>query len=213
LLPRIKNSPKSDIVEPLNVVFCTTFPIGNRPHSRIHKHVGCFRISQKNINRNVDISCRVNLGEKSNYRQQIRRDSLGSLSEFSKKNTNFLVDTVFTPGDLDYKNYMTRVKISVCPPGHGPGTFRHFETMMSRTLVLSHDSIRNIKLLPNVDLFEGEDYVSFNLENLYEKLERLTSEPQKVKRIADSGFKKFFEGYSIPTSSKKLLRLLEGSID
>lgn len=204
-IPRIKTAPHRDYLQKYSVVLSTTYPVGVNPHSPSYNYLGNLRISPKKIERNIAISYRVNLGKnKNSYRYQIRKKILDILKYFQSSN---LVDNKFKK-DPNYKTYLSRVLISICPPGYGPGTFRHLETLNGQTLMLSHNSIDLIKLLPNTDLVEGEDYISFNLENLLEKLDILLADRGKIDWVAQNGYKKFTKGYSVFTSTWKFYQVL-----
>lgn len=200
-LPRIKNVPHKDTLSKLNVILSTTHPMGISPKSPIYKYVGSFPVFSKSINRDIEISCRVSLGENDNYRRQIRQAILDKIKDYHGSNS---INTEYVPNDPNYKIYMARVLISVCPPGHGPGSFRHLETLNAKSLMFSHDSIDNVKLLPNTDLIEGEDYVSFNPDNMTDKLDELLANKDRIKQISERGYNKFVKGYSIGKFAMKL---------
>ncbi len=204
-LPRIKTAPWKQSIEKFNVIFKTTHPIGFFPRSPAYRYVGLFPFAAKNINKNVDISYRVILNEVDNYRSKIRREILKILEPYAKSHS---LDTQYKLKDMNYQNYLSQVLISVCPPGHGPGTFRHLETLNAKSLMFSHDSINDIQLLPHADLIEGEDYISFNLENLTNKLDWLLANRKQIQLIAERGHKKFQIGYSVPRSTIRLYKML-----
>ncbi len=205
-LPRIKNAPHKEYLQKYNVVWTTTYPIGLNPRSPAYNYFGGFAISQKKVERNIDISYRVKITlNRNSYRQEMREATLNIIKNYQGSS---YIDTEYKENDPKYKAYLSRVLISVCPPGHGPGTFRHLESLNAQTLMLSHDSIDGIKLLPNSDLVEGEDYISFDFDNLTNKLDMLLANREKVAWIAKNGQKKFTKGYSVWASTWELYKLL-----
>jgi spore maturation protein CgeB len=60
-----------------------------------------------------------------------------------------------------------------------------------------------------VHLVEGEDYVSFNLDNLSEKLDYLMNNREEVDRIRFNGQKKFIESYDFNLSAETLAKYIE----
>ncbi|AFZ47937.1 hypothetical protein Cyast_1984 [Cyanobacterium stanieri PCC 7202] len=200
-LPRIKNAPHKKILSDLNVILPTTHPMGIRPKSPVYNYFGPIKLFPKSVVRDIDISYRVNLGKNDNYRRQIRQAVLNKIQDYHGSN---LIDTKFVPKDPNYKNYMSRVLISVCPPGHGPGSFRHLESLNAKSLMFSHDSINDVQLLPNTDLIDGEDYISFNLDNIHEKLDQLLDDRDRIEKIAEKGYRKFVTGYSIAKTAQTI---------
>lgn len=208
-LPRIKTAPHQAIIQKLNIIFPFTYPIGMYPRSPAYHYVGRFPIFAKTISKNFEISYRVNLGEQDSQRRQIRQAILDKLMQSSRSQS---VDTNYQLKDISYSDYLAQVLISVCPPGHGAGTFRHLETLKAKSLMFSHDSIDDIQLLPNAKLIEGEDYISFNLDNLAERLDQLFADRENIQRIAQRGYQKFTQGYSVPRSAMGFYRVLRDLI-
>ena len=122
------------------------------------------------------------------------------------KSTNHNVDMGWHD---DYQSYIKSVLISVCAPGWCEGSLRHLETLNVGALMLAHDCINDCQLVPNVDLIDGEDYVSFNLDNLSEKLDYLMNNRKEIDRIRLNGQKKFIQAYDYEISADKLNKYIE----
>ncbi len=210
-IPRIKTAPHQDYLQKYNVVLATTYPLGLNPLSPSYYYWGNWTIAYKNTLRDIDISYRVNIDlkeDKQGYRRSMREKILELVKDYQVSRLDFTIDTEYIPKDPNYKSYLSRVLISVCPPGHGPGTFRHLESLNARNLMFSHDSIDPIKLLPHADLIEGEDYISFNFDNFAEKLDYLLGHRQQIGEIAKRGYNKFQKGYSIKRSTLAFYQIL-----
>ena len=74
---------------------------------------------------------------------------------------------------------------------------------------MAEETVDGYKLLSKVDFIEGEDYVSFSLKSLVDKLRYLFKNPSERKRISKSGQRKFQEGYNIPQSAREFHAVLE----
>lgn len=186
-IPRIKNTPHKSIIASQNVVMSTTFPIK------------C--IKSKSTRRHIDISFRTQL------RNKARRTIRKLLIDYKKSG---IVKHLRFKKDVRYPDYLTKVLISVNAPGNGEACIRHLLTLQAGACMLAHESINGIKLLPNADLVEGEDYISFNLSkiDLQTKLDWLLSHPNKLRQISENGKEKFITGYSVKLTADKLLHIL-----
>ncbi|WP_241392592.1 glycosyltransferase [Rippkaea orientalis] len=207
-IPRLKTAPDKEYLQKFNVILPLTYPIGMYIKSPAYNYLLGLPFSPKTINKTVDISYRVNPGlgdSEGSYRQQIRMKILDKLEPYAKA---YSLDTNYQEKDPNYNHYLAKVLISVCPPGHGPGTFRHLETLNAQSLMFSHDSINDIKLLPNAELIEGEDYIAFNLDNITDKLDQLLANPKSIESIAKRGYEKFKRGYSSYRTAMRLYQIL-----
>lgn len=187
-LPRIKNTPHKDIMSTHNIVLSTTFPIR--------------RLKKPQSNRDIAVSFRVKL------RNEIRKSIRQTLLEYGKSKSVTAECDYLKKGY--YPDYLARVLVSVNAPGNGEACIRHLLTIQAGSCMLAHESINGIKLLPNADLEEGYDYVSFNLENLTSKLDWLLSRPKKLAAISRNGQLKFEEGYPPTKTAAKLFSVLKG---
>lgn len=179
--PRIRNVPHESIIKSQNVVVSTTFPV-----RRVRRH---------SPNRTIDLSFRV----------QLRNDTRKEILKLLERYTRTANKDLYFAKNVKYPDYLTQVLISVNAPGNGEACIRHLLTLQAGACMLAHESINGIRLLPNAILVDGEDYVSFKIDNLYSKLDWLLSRPQEIKRISKNGQMKFQEGYSIEKTANKLL--------
>lgn len=192
-IPRIKNAPHKDFLKKFNVVCSTTYPIP--------------LLCDKNFTKNIDISFCVSL-----YSNPIRLKILNILRDYKGTYSKVLSDTkIMSP--KKYQKHLRYVWISVNAPGWGEGCFRHNETLNAKSLMFSHESINNIKLLPNAELIEGQDYISFNLDNITDKLDFLLKDKGHIQTISENGYKKFIEGYSIKKTAMTLFEHLSQNVN
>ena len=199
--PRIKAHPTKDYCNEFNVILTTAFTF--RDDNYRNKQIPF------DTNRNYDISYCVSYGYNPIYAQGISKNfakiQLREQVRDILKNTNYNVDMGWHD---DYQSYIKSVLISVCAPGWCEGSLRHLETLNVGALMLAHECINDCKLVPNTDLIEGEDYISFNLDNLSEKLDYLMNNRKEIDRIRLNGQKKFIESYNYNTTSNKLFNYL-----
>lgn len=185
-LPRIKNTPHTSIMLSHNIVLYTTFPVR--------------RLRKVFSQRDLDISFRVKL--RNDTRKQIR----SMILDYQKKKP-VSVEVDYVKRGY-YPDHLTRVLISVNAPGNGEACIRHLLTLQAGSCMLAHESINGIKLLPNADIIDGEDYISFNFDNFFDKLDWLMSNRRKLSTISKNGAMKFQEGYSQRKTADNLLKLL-----
>jgi len=187
-IPRIKNAPHKEFLKKYNVISTTTYPINILP----------VRYSVKNIDISFCVSLSSNL---------IRKKIIKKLRKYKKTKSKKLTEKRIMSKEK-YRNHLEKVWISVCAPGWGEGTFRHLETLNAKSLMFAYENIKKIKLLPNSNLIEGKDYISFNLDNIKDKLDFLLENKNKIKNISENGYKKFLKGYSIEKAALKLYKKL-----
>jgi len=122
--------------------------------------------------------------------------------------TDFLDFTAFNkvPFD-DYLFFLNLVKISVVGPGYGQTSHSSYHTLQAGACLFHHESIKEIKLLPHVDLIPDVDYVWFDMNNFTQKLQYLLDNPDLTKTIGESGQIKFFEGINIDKSCEQMLEI------
>jgi hypothetical protein len=106
----------------------------------------------------------------------------------------------------EYIQTLRQAGISVVAPGWGDACVAHFEALATGALLLAHESIAKIKLLPYADLTDGKDYVLFNLKNLHQKVGELLNDRSRTRLIAASGREKFFAGYDPNRTKADLLQ-------
>lgn len=105
----------------------------------------------------------------------------------------------------DYEVALRSAKIAVSVPGWGTACKSHGETLAARTLLFAHESIKTVKLLPFSDMVDGEHYVSFNLDNLEEKLTDTMKDDERLKRISENGRNLFDKGYCPKKTGEQIL--------
>ena len=76
------------------------------------------------------------------------------------------------------------------------------------TLSMAEESIDKYKLLPNVDLIPGEDYVSFGLDTLVGTLKNLLEDRVRCDQVRKSGYRKLREGYNLNRAARELNQVL-----
>lgn len=85
------------------------------------------------------------------------------------------------------------------------------DTLAAGALMMTEEYVKDIKFLPFADLKDGVDYVSYNLDNICDKLDLLLANPELIDKIRMSGFNKFTTGYDYARSAKQLLAWLENN--
>jgi len=138
------------------------------------------------------------------YSHGIRKEILEILCREFSKECNFT-----RIPRKSYPNFLKRTQMSVTGPGFGPCSNTFWTSMQYGTLSIAEETVDNYKLLSGVDLIPGEDYVSFELDTLVEKLRYLLNNPDECDRIRKSGHEKIKEGYSLEKSAKEFYQVLE----
>jgi len=108
-----------------------------------------------------------------------------------------------------YPDFLRRVQISITGPAFGPCSNTFWTAMQYGALSMAEETVDDYKLLSKVDLIQGEDYVSFSLNFLVNKLRYLFKNPHECERIRKSGQRKFQEGYNLPQSARDFHQVLE----
>lgn len=109
-----------------------------------------------------------------------------------------------------YCNLLRSAKISVVTSGYGLITKSHSEALAAGAVLFSNESVKDIKLLPFADLLDGGNYVSFNLDNLEEKLNWIMGDEERMKMIGDNGRKTFLEGYRPEKTAGQITEYFNG---
>lgn len=190
--PRIKHVPSYNYINKFDVIsiLCTT-GWQQKKYNEIPKE----------IKRSVPIHCAFTVGV---YPHKIRE------SIMEKLHNNFHDFTSFERIPVGgYNEFLRRVEVSVVSTGFGETSGNAYPTLQSGALLFVHEKIREVKLLPFVDLVDGEDYVSFNIDNFVEKLDWILIDTKKRCEIQRSGQKKFFEGFDPARSANEFLEYLE----
>jgi len=189
-LPRIKSTPGFSYLKKFNVIYDIPPWVGS----------GIAR----NINRERDILVHCAFAVKDYYGHRIRHRIMDILhNEFSKE-----VDFIKV-NSRKYLRHLERTQISITAPGFGPCSNTFWYALRTATLSVAEQTVDRYKLLPRVDLIPDEDYVSFSVDTLADKLRYLLKNPDECERIRRSGYKKFMEGYNFERSTKDFHTVLE----
>lgn len=105
-----------------------------------------------------------------------------------------------------YADMLKTAKISVTVPGYGTGCKSHVEALAARTLLFAYDSISMVKTLPFADLVDGKHYISFNLDNLEEKLSLCLSDDKLVEEVSREGHLCLRLGYDPRRTGEEIAR-------
>ncbi|MGW8324093.1 MAG: glycosyltransferase [Desulfobacterales bacterium] len=103
---------------------------------------------------------------------------------------------------LKYRKHLERVKVSVCPSGHGETAQRNLESMWHGACMVCDEFIEGIKLLPCANIVEGKDYVTFNENNLEEVVNELLNNSQKRQELIEYAHNTFCKGYPAKNTAK-----------
>lgn len=144
----------------------------------------------------MDYPTYISKSENNKYIRENTRDCL-------KNYTRVKID-MSSKSQVDFHNHLKKALVSVSVPGWGEGCLRQYEAPLHGCLNLLHESISDIKLLPHADLIDGEDFISFTLENLHEKLDYIFDNLDVVNNIRYNGKKKLHMGYDLQKSADQL---------
>ena len=111
----------------------------------------------------------------------------------------------------EYLRLLQRSKISINVVGfHGPYNYRTCEIMNAGTLLFQANvHSHGVEPNPNELFEEGENYISFDVENLEEKLLDLLSDDERISRIAQSARKKLEKEFNYRNLYTELFQKLE----
>lgn len=179
--PRIKNVASHSTVKSQNVVLTTTFYIDTTSRPSL-------------ANREIDVSFTMNKSWKysANLFRGLRLLRKRKVCDFGRCDMSKLLNT----------------RISVHSPDQYKVKPRAVMSMYAGAMLFAHMSIKRFKLLPNEDIVEFDDFVSFG-KDITAILDYLLSNPKVVLEIARNGQKKFQKGYCVDRFSKRLLNVLE----
>ena len=190
-IKRIKNYPSYDYRKKFNIFFETTFLI------------------EKDI---------INFNEINNKRNKIIQSYLRDNNKIRSELKKILMNNK-NEENIDfscYYNYKEDLKNILCEvnaPGWGDACYRHLYTLNAGCLLFTYESFNTFDILPNVKLIENEDYISFNLENLNDKIEFILNNEKIIDKIRINGHKKFMEYYKYDEIySKKFIRKLQKDV-
>lgn len=100
----------------------------------------------------------------------------------------------------DLKDFLCEINV----PGWGKVCFRHLDTLSNGCLLFAYEDIKDTFVLPNIKLIENEDYISYNITNLEEKINYIINNYEKINKIRNNGYNKFKNAYNYGNISKIL---------
>jgi len=187
LSPRIKYTPGYEFVKDYNVI--AAVPIKIR---WFHKYQG--------EEKTIPI---IYTGVKEPFPHTIRREVANRLIPFGVYTTRHRSSQMAA-------SLLRQAKISIGVPGWGPIGSAHCEALAAKAVLFSHDWVKKVKLLPFAELEDGYHYVSFNMENLEGRLQWLMKDEERIKFIANNGYKAFQAGYSPRATAEIILKFFMG---
>jgi len=189
-IPRIKNVPGLSYLEKFNVIFRTLPYLGTDVIETVN-----------NGKRDVILHCAFRV---KGYPHQFRKNTMDILHrEFSQETKFERVPR------RKYPEFLRRTQISITAPGWGPCSTAFYIAIQHGALSFAEETVDRHKMLPRVDLIPGEDYVSFSIDTLADKLRYLLKNPDECDQIRKSGHEKIKEGYNIRESAKEFHQVLE----
>jgi len=195
-MPRIKCFPSHRFMKEYNVVLKSTF---NTEGERCSTEV--FPDKYK---RDIDINCKLGHKKIDFYEHRVREEVLRLLErDFPTTNIDW------ENGYFAFLDSLRRTKIAVACPGWGQWTNTHQLALRTGALLFCHDCFNDIHFLPNIDLIEGIDYISFNLFNFSDKLRWLLDHLEVVGEVGNNGRGSFILGYSPNISATKFRNYLK----
>ena len=193
-LPRIKTVPSWNFLKEFNVIFS------------VPPYLGMDTIEDmEDGKRDVVLHYAPTL-DVGIYSHDIRKRIMGILIMEFNKECNFI-----RIPRKSYVNFLKRTQMSITGPGFGPCSNTFWTSMQYGTLSVAEESVDRYEMLPRIGLIPEEDYVSFHLDTLVDKLRYLIGHPDECDRIRKSGHQKIKEGYNIEQSAKDFHRVLENS--
>lgn len=170
--PRLKINPGYDFMTKFNVVTAIPYTAYHRFHLKTP------------VTKTIPLLYCANLR---GFPHNIRKTVFERLKPFNPYTTRTSINY--------YADILKTAKISVTVPGYGTGCKSHVEALAAGTLLFAYESIKEVKTLPFADLVEGQHYVSFNLDNLEERLSGLMSNDKYVEEVSRNGNSCFKIGY------------------
>jgi hypothetical protein len=186
-LPRIKLTPGYDYYNKFDVILGIPFLVNK-----------CYWSSPVYPKKTIPLLYCVGLKK---YHHDIRQqvfEKIKSCSPYTKRHSL-----------NEYSRILKSSGISIAVPGCGTGCYSHLETLSANTMLLAHDSIKKIDILPGSPLIDGQHYISFSLDNLQSILKDLLKNSDKVRQITLQGKELFNKNYSIERTATKLIKYLQ----
>ena len=185
--PRIKHCPSYDFKEKYNIVF------------DLHCYIEKVELNLDNFyNRSkiIHYSC-------SNINNKVRPIIEKKLEEY--KNQVYLNLKPLN----NYIESLKNIYAEINAPGWGRQCRRNLETLNTGCLLFIFDNFKDFDIIPNTKLIENEDYITFNLNNLDEKIEFVLNNDEIINKIRYNGHKKFMENYDFNKTTKEFKNFIE----
>lgn len=179
-LPRIKANPSYDLMEKMNLIM--TVPYFVYPE-----------YCQPQAERPFNVLCAMRMRNM----PPARRETLDRIRRFDPM-------TEWLPL-AQHAERLCRTLINVVPTGIGDSSRSHTDTLAAGALLMAEEGIKGIKLLPHADLKDGESFVSYNLDNICDKLDSLLADRTRLDEIRHAGLEAFRKGYDLTKSADQLL--------
>ena len=113
----------------------------------------------------------------------------------------------------DYRISLRKILAEVNAPGWGIPCYRNVETLNAGCLLFVYDNFKDFDIIPNTKLIENEDYITFNLNNIDEKIEYILNNKDIVDKIRINGHKKFMKNYDFDKRSIEFKDFIEKSFN
>ena len=190
-IPRIKHCPSINFKKKYNIVF------------DLHCHIEKHNITKNElINRNREIHYSSN--DKNNILRPLIRKKLEN--NINKNHINL------KPLN-NYRISLRKILAEVNAPGWGIPCYRNVETLNAGCLLFVYDNFKDFDIIPNIKLIENEDYITFNLNNIDEKIEYILNNKDIVDKIRINGHNKFMKNYDFDKRSIEFKDFIEKSFN
>lgn len=189
-LPRIKSFPSRRFINEYNVVMKSTFD-ANNPEVAGDQH-----------KRDIIIGCKLG-------RMQYEHNIRDGVMERLGTDFGILTDFGWEPGEEAFIDSLKRTLISVACPGWGQHSNTFRSSLQTGALLFCHNSFNDIQYMPHYDLVDGHDFVSYNLFNFSDKLQRLLDNPKEIEYVRCCGRESFIEGYDVKRSTEQFYEYLK----
>jgi len=187
LFPRIKANPSYEMIEKMNLVISIPYIVYS---------VYC----RPREDRSYSIVCAM----RTKNMPFVRQNTFDKIKRFNPINERLKIS--------QHAKRLCRTLINIVPTGNGDSSLSHIDTLAAGALLLAEENIANIKILPYADLKDGENFVSYNLDNICDKLDYLLNDRKKVDEIRMAGLKTFKTGYDITRNASQLLEWLNTNV-
>lgn len=185
--PRIKANPSYDVIDKLNVIIPIPYFV-----SLSYCHPQKERIYK--------IVCAM----KTNGMPFVRKNTYEKIKQFNP-------DNEWLPLRKHAKR-LCQTLINIVPTGTGDSSKSHVDTLAAGALLMAEENIKNIKILPYADLEDGKNFISYNLDNICDKLNYLLSDYGYINSVREAGLNAFKSGYNCNRSADQLLQWIKINI-